>query len=298
MTHALDCLCVVLLGSSAALALPKGEVVELWPAERLTPSEKPERTDQSTWRQDGTILRTSHVSKPTITVYRPARPVAAAAPAVVICPGGGYGILAWDLEGTEVAAWLNRLGAVGVVLKYRVPRQRDAAFQDAQRAVSLVRSRAGEWGVDPKKIGILGFSAGGHLSARTSTNHKKRSYEPVDEADKASPRPDFAVLIYPAYLAAAKDAGLDAATLPVDASTPPTFLAIGFSDRFTPGSLFYFQALREAKVRSELHVFQSGGHGCGLRPGQTLTSWPVRCEQWLRDLEVLPAQPAANATKP
>jgi len=271
-----------------------GEVVELWPKERRAEApDKPERKDVVQTKAGRGITKVTDVSNPTIELFPPAK-AQGPAPAVVICPGGGYSILAWDLEGTEIAEWLNSLGAAGVLLKYRVPRQRDEAFQDAQRAVSVVRSRAKQWNIDPKAIGILGFSAGGHLAARTSTNFGKRSYEPVDEAEKAPCRPDFSVLIYPAYLTTSGDAALDTATLPVDANTPPTFLAIACNDRFTPGAVLYFQALRKAKVRSELHVFQFGGHGCGLRPtADNVTTWPEHCERWLRGLKVLPEKPAA-----
>jgi len=218
-------------------------------------------------------------------VYRP-KGATEPTPAVVVCPGGGYSILAYDLEGTEVVEWLNGLGIAGVLLKYRVPGKRDGAFQDAQRAMGIVRHRAKEWGIDPKKVGILGFSAGGHLAARVCTNYEKRAYKPVDAADEASCRPDFAIPIYPAYME--KDGGLDTAALPVTAETPTTFIAIACNDRFTVGALHYFLALRQAKVRAELHVFQFGGHGCGLREsGDALTTWPVHCAAWLRGIGVL-----------
>src|SRR5262249_26100288 len=153
------------------------------------------------------VKRITDVTKPTLTIYRPAKDKDTGA-AVLICPGGGYHILAWDLEGEEVATWLNSIGVTGIVLKYRVPRPSDTPkdaqpigpLQDAQRALSLVRSKAGEWKLDPKRIGVLGFSAGGHLSAATATNFDKRAYEAIDDIDKVSSRPDFAVLVYPAYL--------------------------------------------------------------------------------------------------
>jgi len=210
--------------------------------------------------------------------------------AVIVCPGGGYSILAYDLEGTEICEWLNSIGVTGVLLKYRVPRRRDDALKDAQRAIGIVRSRAAEWKIDPKRIGILGFSAGGHLSARASTNYRKRAYAPIDKHDEAGCRPDFSVLIYPAYLLN-KEGTLDAATLPVDAETPTTFIAIAENDRFTPGALQYFLALKKAKVGSELHVFQFGGHGCGLRKtSENVTTWPEHCARWMRGLKLIPAR--------
>ena len=281
----------------ACSAADKGEVVRLWPK---APGEKPparaERAEHVKTGAARGIIKIYDVSDPTLTVYRPSG-AAAATPAVVICPGGGYSILAWDLEGTEVAEWLNSLGIAGVVLKYRVPRQRDAALKDAQRAVSLVRNRAKAWNIHPGRIGILGFSAGGHLAARASTNHAKRSYEPADDADKQSCRPDFTVLIYPAYLTASGGETLDSATLPVGPTTPATFLAVAFNDKFTPDSLHYFLALRKARVRSELHVYHSGGHGCGLRPTDAnVTTWPAHCARWFREAGILSA-PTAKAGK-
>ena len=289
----------MLLVAVAALAAPApttqlkgGTVVSLWP--KGVPGEAAKNEAEKATvspKGDGTLTRITNVTNPTISIRRPPKGDGPF-PAVVVCPGGGYGILAYDLEGTEVVDWLNSVGVAGVLLKYRVPRQRDGALQDAQRAVGILRSGAKGWNIDPKRIGILGFSAGGHLAARLSTNYAKRTYGRVDAADAASCRPDFTVLIYPAYLATRADAGLETATLPVNAQTPSTFIAIGFSDRFTPGALHYFAALQKAKVRSELHVFQLGGHGCGLRPADaTVTTWPARCERWLRDIKVLPTKP-------
>ena len=254
------------------------ETIELWPAERLQAPKEEEKGVESEWRGKWKITRLQHVSKPTLTVFPAGKPNGAS---VIVCPGGGYGILAWDLEGIEICQWLNTIGVTGFLLKYRVPKQRDAAFADAQRAVSLVRKRAKGSDLDPRRIGILGFSAGGHLAARTCTNFAQRAYEPVDAADTESPRPDFAVLIYPAYLEA-KDGGLDAETLPVAKDTPPTFIAIATNDRFAAGALAYFGALRAAKVRSELHVFRDGSHGCGMRPvDKGLTTWPALCATWM-----------------
>lgn len=264
------------------------EVVELWPEKvRATwKSHGEEKSQTEPWRGGpATITRLTNVTNPTLTVFRP-RKQAATAPAVIVCPGGGYGILAWDLEGTEVAAWLNSLAVTAFVLKYRVPRQREGALQDCERAVSVVRSRAARWGINPRRIGLLGFSAGGHLAARVCTNWQGRAHQAVDTADEASCRPDFAILIYPAYLA--KGEGLDRATLPVGPRVPPTFIAIAANDKFAPGALFYAAALRKAKARLELHVFAVGGHGCGLRPPAVgLTTWPGRCEDWLRASGIL-----------
>jgi len=278
----------VLCGAALCQAAQESEVIELWPEKvrRQWDLAGHEQSKTDPWRGGpDTITRLTNVVNPTLTFFRPEKP-APGHPAVIVCPGGGYSILAWDLEGTEVAAWLNSLGITAFVLKYRVPRQRGGAFQDCQRAVSLVRSRAADFGIAPQRIGILGFSAGGHLAARVCTNWRKRAYEAADEADEASPRPDFAILIYPAYMA--KRDGLDRETLPIGRHVPPTFIAIAAADKFATGALCYATALKQAKVRFELHVFAVGSHGSGLRPPAVgLTTWPDRCEEWLRAIGIL-----------
>jgi len=240
------------------------------------------------------VKRLTNVTNPTIQVFTPSEDKATGA-AVLVCPGGGYGILAWDLEGTEVCEWLNSVGVTGVLLKYRVPRRKDrprheAPLQDAQRAIRLVRQGAKDWGIDPARIGIMGFSAGGHLSAAASTNFDKQTYEPVDPADRLSARPDFAMLIYPAYLVTdekAEDPKV-APELTVTEETPPTIIIMTGDDKFTAGALFYYRALRTAGVPAELHVYPTGGHGYGLRPSaHTVCTWPKRCEDWMRNLGVL-----------
>jgi len=246
---------------------------------------------------EGTIgsRRITNVSKPTLTVYRPAKDKDTGV-AVIIAPGGGYRILAWDHEGEDVAAWLNSLGITGAILKYRVPRRPDnpnGPLQDAQRAISLVRSKAQEWKLDPKRIGMLGFSAGGHLTAWTSTNFDKRAYEAVDAADKVSCRPDFAVVIYPGGVV---DKAKEHLTpqIRVSHETPPTFITQANDDRVGPeNSAVLYLALKKAGVPAELHIYATGGHGYGLRPSKNPCSeWPKRCEEWLRVQKVLPAAAA------
>ncbi len=236
----------------------------------------------------------TNVSKPAIT-FHPAPKDKANGATVVVCPGGGYNILAIDLEGAEVVEWLNSIGVNAVLLKYRVPRRKDlppywAPLQDAQRTMSLVRSKASEWNLDPKRIGILGFSAGGHLSAATSNNFEKRNYKATDDIDKESCRPDFCVMIYPAYLVT-RDGGLSR-ELMVSAKTPPTFLAHAANDPIIPdNSIFYFQTLRKLGVQGELHIYGTGGHGFGLRASdQPCSTWPKRCEEWMRTMGFLTKQ--------
>lgn len=236
------------------------------------------------------LIRLGNVSKPTIAVYRPLTGKDTGA-AVMVCPGGAYSILAMDLEGTEVCDWLNSQGITGVLLKYRVPKRaglekHTAALQDAQRALGLVRYHSKEWGIDPKRIGVLGFSAGGHLAAELSNNYEPRTYPKTDEADAVNCRPDFAVLIYPAYLTVKEQHDQIAPDLNITSNTPPTFLAMAEDDPVrVETALYYALALRKATVPFELHVYPTGGHGYGLRPTRELvTTWPQRAAEWMRHL--------------
>ena len=243
-----------------------------------------------------TVIRLGNISVPTITLYRPDRDADTGA-AVIVCPGGGYGILAMDLEGTEVCQWLNSIGVNAVLLKYRVPAraggERHAApLQDAQRALGLVRSHATEWRLDPRRIGIMGFSAGGHLSAVASTRFAARTYDPVDAADQVSCRPDFTLLIYPAYLVRPDTEPALAPELTVTSNTPPTFLFQAEDDGVhVECSLYYYLALKQAKVPAEMHLFPTGGHGYGLRGMEAApAAWPRLAADWLRRQGVLQKQ--------
>lgn len=241
------------------------------------------------------VIRLGDVSKPELHVFRPAKGRANGA-AVVICPGGGFNILAWDLEGTEVAEWLNSIGVTAAVLKYRVPTAKHdpnwlPPAQDAQRAVRLVRANAAEWGVDPARVGLLGFSAGGRTAAMAALKADEPLYEQVDDADKASARPDFLALIYTAYLV--DDTGARKPEVAVTKDAPPTFLVHAYDDPVTPkSSVQLFLALKEAGVPAELHVYEAGGHGYGLRPtDKPVTAWPKRCEEWMRSRGLLEPKP-------
>jgi acetyl esterase/lipase len=287
------------LGLSLLLLMPTlwagapARVVDLWPG--VAPGEKgdlsEERdltkpTDQLIAGQR--VIRLGNVSKPTLSVFKPAAEKDTGA-AVLVCPGGGYHILALDLEGTEVCEWLNSLGVTGVLLKYRVPKspglEKDAvAIQDAQRAMGLLRQHAGDWGLDARRLGVLGFSAGGHLSAALSTRFERRSYSLVDAADQLSCRPDFTVLIYPGYLTDKEQGDRVAADLPLSTNTPPMFLAMSQDDPVRVENVLQFgAALQAAKVPFELHVYPTGGHGYGLRRTENpVTSWPDRTADWMR----------------
>jgi len=275
----------------AAADETKPEIIAVWPGE--APGEKGDIPDEAaqTPKPNDTTIRIGNVTKPTLEIYRPAAEKNTGT-AVVICPGGGYGILAYNKEGTEVAQWLQSVGVTGIVLKYRVPARKgrarhDAPLEDAQRALGIVRNQASELGVDPNRIGILGFSAGGHLAATASTNYDRRTYAKIDAIDEVSCRPDFALLIYPAYLVD-KENKLAAELKPTD-DTPPTFIAMTEDDgvRVECG-LFYYLALKQAKVKAEMHLYPTGGHGYGLRPSTNLVStWPARAADWLKSQGLL-----------
>lgn len=232
------------------------------------------------------------VTKPTLTIYRPAKAQDTGS-AILICPGGGYWNLYWELEGEEVAVWLNSVGVTGIILKYRVPRrpgepEKEPArrpLQDAQRAVSLVRSRASEWGIHSNRIGIVGFSAGGHLAIATATSFDRRTYEPIDDVDKISCRPDFAIPVYSGYLKA-QDKNELAPELRIPEGTPPIFLVHGGDDIISPpeNSVLMYLALKRAGVRAELHIYANTTHDFGVRTNaRPYSAWTASCAAWLRD---------------
>jgi acetyl esterase/lipase len=291
------CLALGALSSTRADDPPAPPAIDLWPG---TPPGESGPIAAETSETKGGILRISNVSKPTMVIYRP-DPARDTGTAVIICPGGGYNILASDHEGEQVARWLNSIGVTGVLLKYRVPRRAGTAndvpppqaLMDVQRALSLVRARAAGLKLDPRRIGILGFSAGGHLAAWASTNPDKRAYEPVDDADKGDARPDFTILIYPAYLLNKGKDGL-APEIRVGPESPPTFFAHAGDDPITvESSVRMYLALSRARVPAELHVYASGGHGFGMNPiGKPVASWPQRCQEWMKARGLLtPAAP-------
>jgi acetyl esterase/lipase len=298
LQHRLDLFAILTL--SLALSASRGsaadEPIMLWPgaAPGETGETGPEQEQPK--RPGDTTIRLTNVTRPSLEVF-PAPRATNTGAAVVICPGGAYSILAYNKEGTEVAEWLNTIGVTGIVLKYRVPARKgreryEAPLQDAQRALGIVRQRAGSWKIDPERVGILGFSAGGHLAATLSNQYEKRTYPRVDDADDVSCRPDFALLIYPAYLVERKGENTLAPELKVTSKTPPTFLAQTEDDGVrVECSLFYYLALKNARVPAEMHLYPDGGHGYGLRPSaHSVSSWPRRAEEWLRALGVLAAR--------
>ena len=268
---------------SGETQVDKESMIDLWPEEYL--GEKGTSRGALEPSKGDNIARLTEVSIPTLTVYK-APSAKAPAPAVMVCPGGGYTILAIDLEGTEIADWLNSMGVTAIVLKYRVPDNEQGAFEDAQRAMSIICSRAKEFNIDPNRIGVIGFSAGGNLSARLCTNYTQRSYQPIDPIDKVSCRPDFAMLVYPYLLG--EDGQLQK-LLKVDSQTPPAIMIHAQDDWVKPeNSIYYFLSLKNAKVPAELHVFPTGGHGYGLRPTEhAVSGWPALCNTWLQKMKII-----------
>ena len=282
--------------SKAAPVIETGVPFLIWPGmapgEKGTIGEEKDNTKPTDNIVSGKkVIRLGNVSKPTITVYSPPKNKKNGT-AVVVCPGGGYSILAIDLEGTEVCEWLNSIGVTAILLKYRVPAREglpryQPPLQDAQRAMALARSNAVKLGIDPNHIGIMGFSAGAHLSATLSNNYEKKTYEAVDASDTVSCRPNFVMLIYPAYLSIKAEADKIAPELPVTKNTAPTFLAQTEDDPVrVESSLFYYLALKNAGVPAEMHLFATGGHGYGLRKSpQSINTWPKRAEEWMLTLK-------------
>ena len=293
-------------GSLPAAQSPK--VITLWPG--AAPGDQGEMGDEhdTTKPTDGQVagkpvVRLGSVSKPTLTLYRPARDKDTGV-AVMVCPGGGYNILAMDLEGTEVCEWLNSLGITGALLKYRVPKRPGLekhvpALQDAQRALGLLRQQSKAYGLDPKRIGVMGFSAGGHLAAALSNVYDHRTYPAVDEADAASCRPDFTLLVYPAYLTVKEENDKIAPELNITSNTAPAFIAMAEDDPVrVETALFYAAALHKSKVPFELHIFPVGGHGYGLRPTRDLvTTWPQRAAEWMQSQGWLSPNPKERQSR-
>ena len=257
---------------------------------------------------DGIIKNVSH---PTITIYSPKEKNTGTA--VIVFPGGGYNRLAIELEGSEICEWLASIGVTGILLKYRVPAsgphhdsdcdcQKDPvkplALQDAQRAMGLVRSRAKEWNINPDKIGVMGFSAGGHLVADVSTNYRKRAYPVSDEADKLSCRPDFGIVMFPGHMTfhTTKPFELNP-MLPVDSATPPMFILQAGNDPVDTiqNSLVYYIALKKAGVPTEYHIYNEGGHAFGLNTSALkvpdweklpIADWEKLVERWLQTIKM------------
>jgi acetyl esterase/lipase len=248
----------------------------------ITPNHKP-------------LVWVCNVTQPTMTVYSPTGLNTGVA--MVVFPGGGYNALAMDLEGTEICDWLNSKGITAILLKYRIPLKKTEpysepvplALEDAQRTLGLVRHHAAEWHIDPHKIGVIGFSAGGHMVANISTHFDKRSYPAMDAVDRESCRPDFAIACYPGHLWDS-DNGLKLnPNVPVTTNTPPTFIVMAEDDHVdhVEQALTYYIALKNAGVPTEMHLFAEGGHGFGLRrKTDPVKAWPQLVETWLQTIRM------------
>jgi acetyl esterase/lipase len=255
------------------------ELLYLWPDKVPGETKGKQKPVIDTTRKDG-VLRYSEVTNPAIEIWL-ADPKTSNGAAVIVCPGGAYVRLSYDKEGTEIASWLNKNGISAFVLSYRIPNKREGALQDVQRAIRTVSGNALKWNIDAEKIGIMGFSAGGSLSARASTLFNLRSYTPVDNIDSLSCRPSFTMLIYPAYLDQGENRTLTP-ELNLSKNTPPIFIFQTADDTYGNSSLVMASALRDAKLAVELHILPKGGHGYGMRPGNPAAeTWPRLAEKWL-----------------
>jgi len=290
--------CLLLLSLLASLPLRASEplVVKLWPAGA---PEKPGITIEAEKRiepkNEKDVLRVTNVTEPTLTVYRPAPPIIPNGTAVLVCPGGGYGILAIEHEGTQVCDWLNSLGVTAVLLKYRVPvRDKTPGYeplQDAQRAIGILRQNALPWGINPKRIGILGFSAGGHLSVMAALHANERTYTTDPTLDVADATPNFLIPIYPAYLVGKEDTFTLLPSVQVTPASPPVCLVHAHDDNgvtSASASALLYMEYKKLKLPAELHIFSSGGHGFGMRKSEKpVAQWPQRVGEWMRTMGLL-----------
>lgn len=263
--------------------------IRLWPG---TAPDEPRPIPAESVKDGKRSRIIKNVTQPSITVAR-LKQTANPTPAILICPGGGYGSLGITVGGVDMIDWLRSRGVTGVYVKYRVPKRHRGfakhhhAVQDLQRAVSLLRSRAIELNIDPNRIGVLGFSAGGHVAAMLATNHQQqhRLYEATDEIDQISCRPDFVAMVAPAYLTKPMHSDKIDPALKPDAIarnvTPPTFIASAINDKFTVGSLHFLLTLRKKRVPAEVHIYEKGGHAEGIHDGPD-NQWADMFEDWLR----------------
>jgi acetyl esterase/lipase len=285
-----------LLSLTLPLKASEPLVVKLWPSgapEKPGVSIEPEKRIEP--KNDKDVLRVTNVTEPTLTVFRPPQGISPNGTAVLVCPGGGYGILALEHEGTQVCHWLNSLGVTAVLLKYRVPvRDKTPGFeplQDAQRAIGILRRNALQWGINPKRIGILGFSAGGHLAVMAALHPNERTYPTDPEQDVADATPDFLIPIYPAYLVAREDATTLLPTVQITPAAPPICLVHAHDDNgatSAAASALLYMEYKKLKLPAELHIFSTGGHGFGMRKSEKpVSQWPQRVGEWMRSMGLL-----------
>jgi endo-1,4-beta-xylanase len=285
---------VFLLFTLPAFAAANGETISLW--EKGAPgseamASKPETVLKPDKQWDS--VKVSSIHNPSLLVYLPPKNKATGA-AMIVAPGGGHRFLSIDTEGTNVAEYLNSQGVAAFVLKYRLAREQGSAYKidvdalgDAQRAIRMLRARASEWNLNPAKIGIMGFSAGGEVAVLASTRYDAGKADSPDPIQRQSSKPDYQVLIYP---------GIRAENYTVTKETPPTFLLAADNDRGPSTAIpALYLALKKAGVPAELHVYNSGGHGFGLqptdnRPNVIYSTWAVRLKEWMADVGMSPAK--------
>lgn len=282
----------------------QNQILKLWP-DGVPGSIKNDSYAEKETVATGIPSRYEKVTEPTLTVFLPPKEKATGT-AVLICPGGGYGVLAFDHEGYQIARWLNDNGIAGIILKYRLPSDlimKDKSvgpLQDTQEGIRFIRRKAAEWNINPRRVGVIGFSAGGHLASSVSTHYAEVVY---DSKDTIAARPDFSLLIYPVITFDAsfthmgsrnnligKDASAEAVAhfsneLQINEKTPPAFLVHSSDDKTVPvkNSIVYYQNLNKFNITAELHIFQKGGHGYGLSAGRgTQSAWPELCISWLK----------------
>ena len=279
---------LALISSGIASAEP-GRPINLW--KETAPGEKGDIPAEEVVKGEDGIERTSNVTVPTIQVF-PAPAETRTGAAVLVCPGGGYQILASEHEGSKVCEWLNDCGVTAVLLKYRVPRRKglakhEAPVQDAQRAMGIIRSRAEEWQIDPRRVGVLGFSAGGHLAAMALGN-PERTFPLDGEVDHANCQPDFGILIYPAYLLDEENEDRLSPELNFNKDSKPVFMAVASDDSWASSSARLFLELQRLKVPVELHSFARGGHGFGITKmvGQPAGAWPELAADWMKTMKL------------
>jgi acetyl esterase/lipase len=292
--------------SKSSVSFTSQEIL-LWP-KKAPGSEYVDLTENIIERSQDTLVHDriiNNISTPSLEMFIPENPNGSA---VVICPGGAYSYLSYDKEGLDIAKWFNTLGFTAFILKYRLPAEghrqgTNVPLMDAQRAVRFIRAHAGKWGIDTQKIGIIGFSAGGHLASTCGTMYERKVYEPIDSVDQESARPDFMILMYPVismedgitHAGSKKNLLGDSPDLKtvelfstqtqVDQNTPPTFLVHATDDRtvIPENSLLFYYALQESHIPCEMHIFEKGGHGFGIRQATgPLSKWPQLCEKWLK----------------
>lgn len=282
-----------------ALLLPLttiAEEIKLWP--EGTPSPMPVKSDATVKAIQSyggaTPTRLTDISDPTITIYKPEKPNGAS---VIVAPGGGFMFLSYSFEGTQVCEWLNTLGVTGVLLKYRTPTRDDAdpfklPVQDAQRAMGLVRHRAAEWGLDPNRVGLLGFSAGGNLLGHAACDRGERTYPQKPELD--DPRgPDFAVMVYGGGFLDKADNTKFRSGFSVPKDAPPIFLVVAHDDKANPIEMTrLYLEYKKQNLPAEIHIMTKGGHGFGMRAaGNPINDWPARCGEWMKSMGYLEARP-------